>query len=119
MALVSLFSLVIKLIQSENPFKIGERIKEEEKNEEIRIERLKAKKEVKKEIRENEDHKNSQNLIKEIKSEKRLSSRIDKQDSDPLIEVRQYSGLFSFEDYVSFSGTNRGARIIPRGHGNA
>merc|ERR1711893_370449 len=49
------------------------------KNEEIRIERLKAKKEVKKEIRENEDHKNSQNLIKEIKLEKRLSSRIDKQ----------------------------------------
>ena len=109
MALVGPFSLAIRLIQSENPFKIGERIKAEEKNEEIRIERLKAKKEVKKEIRENEDHKNSQNLIKEIKSEKRLSSRIDKQDSDPLIEVRQYSGLFSFEDYVSFSGTNSGA----------
>merc|ERR1712235_102820 len=42
---------------------IGERIKKEEK----------------KEIREIEDHKNSQNLIKTIKSEKRLSSRIDKQ----------------------------------------
>ena len=71
-------------MQLENPFKIGERIKEEEKNEEIRIERLKAKKEEKKEIREIEDHKNSQNLIKTIKSEKRLSSRIDKQDSDPF-----------------------------------
>jgi len=58
---------------------IGERIKEEEKNEEIRIERLKAKKEEKKEIREIADHKNSQNLIKEIVSEKRLSTRIDKQ----------------------------------------
>ena len=62
---------------------IGERIKEEEKNEEIRIERLKAKKEEKKEIREIADHKNSQNLIKEIVSEKRLSTRIDKQDKDP------------------------------------
>ena len=63
---------------------IGERIKEEEKNEEIRIERLKAKKEEKKEIREIANHKNSQNLIKEIVSEKRLSTRIDKQDKDPL-----------------------------------
>ena len=62
---------------------IGERIKEEEKNEEIRIERLKAKKEEKKEIREIADHKNSQNLIKEIVSEKRLSTRIDKQEEDP------------------------------------
>ena len=88
MALVGPFLLAMRLIQSENPFKIGERIKEEEKNEEIRIERLKAKKEVKKEIRENEDHKKSQNLIKEIKSEKRLSSRIDKQDCDPLIKAR-------------------------------
>ena len=61
---------------------IGERIKEEEKNEEIRIERLKAKKEEKKEIREIANHKNSQNLIKEIVSEKRLSTRIDKQDKD-------------------------------------
>merc|ERR1712227_1049606 len=39
----------------------------------------KAKKEEKKEIREIANHKNSQNLIKEIASEKRLSTRIDKQ----------------------------------------
>ena len=74
---------------------IGERIKEEEKNEEIRIERLKAKKEEKKEIREIADHRNSQNLIKEIVTEKRLSTRIDKQEKDPQ---KLFAGeLFQFD----------------------